>query len=72
MNNIYGDSYILLTCAFYTETIKFKDSGDGSAIAGTIALIGWCIYFIPVAILSVVHFRKAMNFRQMKRGKDEI
>lgn len=35
-----------------------KSIGGGSSGAGTIALLGWCAYFTPVGILSVLHFRR--------------
>ena len=31
------------------------DAGDG----GTIALLGWCVYFLPIGILAYRHFQKA-------------
>jgi len=51
----------LISCVALPILNVFKDSGGGSSFAGTLALLVWCIYFIPAAILSAVHFRKAMN-----------
>ena len=31
---------------------------DGGSIGGRIALVAWCVYFLPVGILSFLHFRK--------------
>ncbi len=31
------------------------DAGNG----GTIALLGWCVYFLPIGVLSYRHFQKA-------------
>ncbi|WP_066498395.1 DUF4386 family protein [Abyssisolibacter fermentans] len=53
----------LISCVGMPILNIFKDSSDSSSFAGTIALLIWCIYFIPVAILSAVHFRKEMNLR---------
>lgn len=52
----------LISCIGMPILNIFKDSGDSSSFVGTIALLIWCIYFIPVAILSAVHFRKTMDF----------
>lgn len=35
----------------------FQNSGDSSALIGIIALLIWCIYFIPIAILAAIYFR---------------
>jgi hypothetical protein len=37
---------------------KAGDSTNQSAVIGTIILLGWCVYFIPVAILSAIYFVK--------------
>ena len=41
-----------------------KMSSDGSSIGGRLALVAWCIYFLPIGILSFLHFRN--------RWKDNI
>lgn len=41
----------------------FNNTLVGSEIFGMIALTIWCIYFIPVAILSAIHFKRSMNVK---------
>lgn len=36
----------------------FKDNSDSSNSTGSFALLFWCAYFIPVAILSAIHFQR--------------
>ena len=46
-------------CVFMPMTGMFtKLPESGSISGGTIALIVWCIYFLPVGILSFLHFSK--------------
>lgn len=35
-----------------------SDMGNSGTVIGTIALLFWCSYFIPVGVLSALHFRK--------------
>ena len=54
---IHGVFYF--SCTFMPMTgmfIKMSSGGDG--IGGRLALVAWCIYFLPVGILSFIHFRK--------------
>ena len=47
-----------LSCTFIPMTGMFsKMSSDGSRIGGRLALVAWCIYFLPIGILSFLHFR---------------
>ena len=46
-----------LSCTFMPMTGMFsKMSSDGNSIAGRLALVAWCIYFLPIGILSFLHF----------------
>lgn len=36
----------------------FSSGAEGAEWIGTVALLFWCVYFIPVGCLSVLHFRK--------------
>ena len=48
-----------LSCTFMPMTGMFsKMSSDGDSIGGRIALVAWCVYFLPVGILSFLHFQK--------------
>ena len=48
-----------LSCFFMPMTGMFtKMSGVGGS-GGSIALLIWCIYFLPVGILAFVHFKRA-------------
>lgn len=48
-----------LSCTFMPMTTMFsKMSSDGDSIGGRLALVAWCVYFLPVGILSFLHFRK--------------
>ena len=49
-----------LSCFVLPMTGMFSGMADGGAgNGGTIALLCWCVYFLPVGILSWLHFRKA-------------
>jgi hypothetical protein len=41
-----------------TNLFKIGDSANQNADIGAIILLGWCAYFIPVAILSAIYFIK--------------
>ncbi|GMQ64654.1 hypothetical protein [Vallitalea maricola] len=47
----------LISCIGMPILNVFNNS-ENSTSAGTIALLIWCIYFIPIAIFSAIHFRK--------------
>ena len=52
---IHGVFYF--SCTFMPITGMFaKMSSDGNGIGGRLALVAWCLYFMPVGILSFFHF----------------
>ena len=54
---IHGVFYF--SCTFMPMTGMFaKMSSGGDGIGGRIALVVWCVYFLPIGILSFIHFRK--------------
>ena len=54
---IHGLFYF--SCTFMPMTGMFsKMSSGGDGIGGRLALVAWCVYFLPVGILSYLHFRK--------------
>lgn len=54
---IHGVFYF--SCTFMPMTGTFsKMSSDGDGLGGRLALVAWCVYFLPVGILSFLHFRK--------------
>ena len=54
---IHGVFYF--SCTFMPMTGMFsKASSDGSGLGGRLALVAWCVYFLPVGILSFLHYRK--------------
>ena len=53
---IHGVFYF--SCTFMPITGMFaKMSSGGDGIGGRLALVAWCIYFLPVGILSFLHFK---------------
>ena len=55
---IHGVFY--LSCGFMPMTgmfSKMSSGGSGSGIGGRLALIAWCVYFLPIGILAFMHFR---------------
>ena len=45
------------SCTFMPITGMFaKMSSGGDGIGGRLALVAWCVYFLPVGILSFLHF----------------
>ncbi len=49
-----------LSCFVLPMTGMFSAMADGGAEnGGTAALLCWCAYFLPIGILSFLHFRKA-------------
>lgn len=54
---IHGVFY--LSCTFMPMTGMFsKMSSGGDGLGGRLALVAWCVYFLPIGILSFVHFGK--------------
>ena len=54
---IHGVFY--LSCTFMPITGIFtRISSGGNGIGGRLALVVWCVYFLPIGILSFLHFRK--------------
>ena len=52
---IHGVFYF--SCTFMPITGMFaKMSSGGDGIGGRLALVAWCVYFLPVGILSFFHF----------------
>ncbi len=52
---IHGLFYF--SCTFMPITGMFvKMSSNGDGIGGRLALVAWCVYFLPVGILSYLHF----------------
>ena len=47
------------SCTFMPMTGIFsKMSSGGDGLGGRLALVAWCVYFLPVGTLSFLHFRK--------------
>ena len=62
---IHGVFYF--SCTFMPMTGMFaKMSSGGDGIGGRLALVVWCVYFLPVGILSFIHFTK-VEMRYEKR-----
>ena len=54
---IHGVFYF--SCTFMPITGMFaRMSSGGDGIGGRLALVVWCVYFLPVGILSYLHFKK--------------
>ena len=54
---IHGIFYF--SCTFMPMTGIFsKMSSGGDGLGGRLALVAWCVYFLPIGILSFLHFRK--------------
>ena len=54
---IHGVFYF--SCTFMPITGVFsKMSSGGDGLGGRLALVAWCVYFLPVGILSFLHFRE--------------
>ena len=52
---IHGVFY--LSCTFMPMTGIFtKISSGGNGLGGRLALVAWCVYFLPIGILAFVHF----------------
>ena len=62
---IHGVFYF--SCTFMPMTGMFaKMSSGGDGIGGRLALVVWCVYFLPIGILSFIHFTK-VEMRYEKR-----
>ncbi len=54
---IHGVFYF--SCTFMPITGMFaRMSSGGNGIGGRLALVVWCVYFLPIGILSFIHFRE--------------
>ena len=54
---IHGVFYF--SCTFMPITGMFaRMSSGGNGIGGRLALVVWCLYFLPIGILSFLHFRE--------------
>ena len=54
---IHGVFYF--SCTFMPMTGMFsKMSSGGDGLGGRLALVAWCVYFLPIGILSFLHFRE--------------
>lgn len=52
---IHGVFY--LSCTFMPMTGIFtKISSGGNGLGGRLALVAWCVYFLPIGMLAFVHF----------------
>ncbi len=47
-----------ISCFIMPMTGMFLTEGESTSSGGTIALEFWCLYFLPIGILSFFHFRK--------------
>ena len=48
-----------ISCFVMPMTGAFTNMADGDVgNAGTIALLAWCVYFLPISVLSYKHFSK--------------
>ena len=54
---IHGVFYF--SCTFMPMTGMFVNkSSGGDGLGGRLALVAWCVYFLPIGILAFLHFRK--------------
>ena len=54
---IHGVFYF--SCTFMPMTGVFAEmSSGGDGLGGRLALVAWCVYFLPVGMLSYLHFKK--------------
>ena len=54
---IHGVFYF--SCTFMPITGVFSNmSSGGDGMGGRLALVAWCVYFLPIGILAFVHFSK--------------
>lgn len=53
---IHGVFFI--SCFIMPMTEVFSEMSDGgTSIGGVVALVFWCVYFLPIGILSLLHFK---------------
>lgn len=53
---IHGGFFI--SCFIMPMTGVFSEmSDDGTSVGGVVALVFWCVYFLPIGILSLLHFK---------------
>ena len=52
---IHGVFFI--SCFFMPMTGMFVNMSDSTGNGGAIALLIWCIYFLPIGILAYIHFK---------------
>lgn len=45
-------------CFFMPMTGVFSGSSGSGGSGGTVALVAWCVYFLPIGILAFMHFGK--------------
>ena len=57
---IHGAFYFSCTFMPMTGIFANKPSG-GDGLGGRLALVAWCVYFLPIGILSFLHFGKKMK-----------
>lgn len=57
---IHGLFYF--SCTFMPMTGMFSKMSSGvNGLGGRLALVAWCVYFLPIGILSFLHFRKKIK-----------
>ena len=55
---IHGVFYF--SCTFMPITGMFsKMSSGGDGLGGRLALVAWCVYFLPIGVISFLHFRES-------------
>lgn len=53
---IHGGFFI--SCFIMPMTGVFSEMSDGgTSVGGVVALVFWCVYFLPIGILSLLHFK---------------
>ena len=68
---IHGLFYF--SCTFMPMTGMFaKMSSGGDGIGGRLALVVWCVYFLPIGILSFIHFTKGEMRYEKRWGRNPI
>ena len=55
LSTIHGVFYF--SCTFMPMTGMFsKTSSGGDGLGGRLALVAWCVYFLPIGVLAYRHF----------------
>ena len=58
--HIQFSAMISFSCTFMPITGMFaRMSSGGNGIGGRLALVVWCVYFLPIGILSFLHFHSS-------------